>query len=212
MGKTIDLPPSRRGVEIRAASFEEADNSIELIWTTGAKVRRYDYRTGTWYDEELVVASSAVRLDRLNGGAPFLDTHDDWSLRSVIGSVLPGSAKLKGGLGTARVQLSVAPEHEGIVANIKAGVIRNISVGYRNHKIEKTEPDEGGVALWRVVDWEPLEISAVPVPADAGSVIRSAPTGKDATRLAPCEFVGEDGIGPAAAALARMRMRQAAHG
>lgn len=209
MGKIIEMPPSRRGVELRAASFSEQDNSIEVVWTTGAKVRRFDWRSGTFYDEELVVSANAIRLDRLNGGAPFLDTHDDWTLASVIGSVIPGSAEVRGGKGIARVQLSVAPEHEGIIANIKAGVIRNTSVGYRNHRIEKTEADDGGVALWRVVDWEPLEISAVPVPADAGSLIRSAPTGKDAKGLAPCEFVGND-MDHVAAAVARMRMRQAA--
>lgn len=204
MGNIIELPPSRRGVELRAASFTEVDNSIEVIWTTGATVRRYDWRTSAYYDEELIVSAKSVRLDRLNSGAPFLDTHDDWTLGSVLGSVLPGSAKIEGGKGYARVQLSVADEHAGIVANIKAGVIRNISVGYRNHKIEKTEPGDDGIAIWRVVDWEPLEISAVPVPADAGSVIRSEPTGKDATRLAPCEFVG--GIDVAEAARRRLAL------
>lgn len=205
MGIIIDLPPSRRGVELRAASFDPGDNTIEVIWTTGAVVRRYDYRTSSYYDEELVVTEKAVRLGRLNGGAPFLNTHDDWTLGSVLGAVVPGSAQITRGIGTARVQLSVADEHAGIIANIKAAVIRNISVGYRNHKIEKTEPGDDGVSLWRVVDWEPLEISAVPVPADAGSLIRKEPTGKDALRLAPCEFLG--GIDDAEAARLRMNMR-----
>lgn len=207
MGIVIELPPERRSIEVRAASFEEASNSIEVIWTTGATVRRFDWRGGTYYDEELVVSPNAIRLDRLNSGAPFLDTHDDWTLASVIGSVVPGSAVVKAGVGLARIQLSVAPEHEGIVANIKAGVIRNISVGYRAHRIEKIEGDDGGVATWRLVDWEPLEISAVPVPADAGSMIRSEQRKGDEKRLAPCEFFGTRGASLAAAA--RMRMRRA---
>lgn len=206
-GKVIELPPERRNIQVRAASFEEATNSIECVWTTGAKVRRYSWRDDGYYDEELVVSASNIRLDRLNSGAPFLDTHDDWQLSSVIGAVVSGSAKIVGGEGIARVALSVAPEHAGIVANIKANIIRNISVGYRIHRVEKTESDDGSVPIWRVVDWEPLEISAVPVPADAGSMIRSemAKREEDEKRLAPCEFIGlrDD----SAAALARMRMR-----
>lgn len=199
----VELPPERRDIEIRAASYREEDNSIEVIWTTGAKVRRYSWRDGAYYDEELVVTPQSVRLGRLNNGAPFLDTHDDWSLASVIGSVIPGTAEVGGGKGMARVQLSVAPEHAGIVANIKAGVIRNISVGYRYYEVEKIEGEEGSVAVWRVTDWEPLELSAVPVPADAGSTIRSDPSAKDKKCLAPCWMHERSS---AAATAARMRM------
>jgi HK97 family phage prohead protease len=169
----IKQPVQRRNAAVRAASFNEADNTIEVIWTTGAAVRRYDWRSDAYYDEELVVGAGNVRLDRLNAGAPFLNTHADNDLADVIGSIVPGSAEIRAGKGHARVRLSVAPEHEGIVANLKAGVIRNISVGYRQHKIEKTEGDEGEIAVWRVIDWEPLEISAVPVPADPGAQVRS---------------------------------------
>lgn len=210
MGIIIDLPPTRRDIEVRAASYREEDNSIEVVWTTGAKVRRYSWRDGVYYDEELIVTAAAIRLERMNAGAPFLDTHDDWSLSSVIGSVVPGTAEIRGGKGFCRVQLSVAPEHAGVVANIKAGIIRNISVGYRMHRIEKTEED-GEIPVWRVVDWEPLEISAVPVPADPGSQVRSEgkPSGNE-KRLAPCEIISPRDA--TRAAMARMRMRSASVG
>ena len=55
----------------------------------------------------LVVTPRAVRLDRLNPGAPFLNTHSDSDLRDVIGSVVPGSAKLKDGKGIALARLKV---------------------------------------------------------------------------------------------------------
>ncbi|MBY5562173.1 HK97 family phage prohead protease [Rhizobium leguminosarum] len=190
MRRLLDFPPFRRDIEIRSSSFEEASNSVEVVWTTGAKVRRYSWRDDGYYDEELIVENGSIRLDRLNNGAPFLDTHDDWQLSSVIGVVVPGSAAIRDGKGFARVRLSVAEGHRDIVANIKAGIIKNISVGYRIHRVEKTEANDGSVPVWRIVDWEPLEISAVPVPADAGSFIRSE-GGKPPVekRLAPCEFV-----------------------
>lgn len=116
----------------------------------------------------------AVRLDRLNAGAPFVDTHQTHCLDMVIGSVVSGSAEIEDGKGIARILLSKAKGVADTVQKILEGVIRNISVGYWLHKVVKTEADDGSVARHDVVDWEPLEISAVPVPADAGSQIRSA--------------------------------------
>ncbi|MDQ0317356.1 prohead protease/major capsid protein fusion protein [Amorphus orientalis] len=173
--ETIAAPKFGRSAEIRAASYDEADNTIEVVWTTGAAVRRRNWRTGDIYNEILVVTPEAVRMDRLNAGAPLLDTHDDWSLRSVIGSVVPGSARIEGGQGLARVQLSSAPGDADTVHKIRTGVIRNISVGYVIHAVEKTEKEDG-TEDWRVIDWEPMEISAVPVPADAGSQFRNRNT------------------------------------
>lgn len=200
----LNLPKFGRAAEVSAASFDEADNTIEVIWTTGAAVRRRDWRSGRFYQEVLEVSPQAVRLDRLNAGAPLLDTHDDWSLRSVIGSVVPGSAKLEGGKGFARVKLSRAAEDAAIVEKIKDGIIRNISVGYAIHRVQKTESDvDGADDEWRVVDWEPLEISAVPVPADAGSQIR-----KNEHELTPCEFETDTAPGRNEARRIRMAMRQ----
>jgi hypothetical protein len=194
MEKTIELPAMQRAAEVRASSFEEGDNSIEIIWTTGAKVRRYDWWNDKYYDEELAVSGNNVRLGRLNVGAPFLNTHASYDLRDVIGAVVPGSARLEGGKGYARVALSRAAGDADTVQKIKDGIIRNISVGYRVHKVEKTEGEEGDVALWRVVDWEPLELSAVPIPADPGAQIRSDGTKKPADGLAtyPCVVIRAD--------------------
>ena len=41
--------------------------------------------------------------------------------------------------------------------DIRAGIIRNVSVGYRVHRFE-IERRDGEVDLWRAVDWEPMEI------------------------------------------------------
>ena len=64
-----------------------------------------------------------------------------------------------------------------IFRDIAAGIIRNVSVGYRVHRYE-IEKRDGQVELWRAVDWEPMEISAVAIGADPGARVRgeSAPT------------------------------------
>lgn len=185
-----NMPICVRAAEVAENSYDESTNTIEVVWAAGAKVRRYSWRDGTYYDESLVMKPEAVRLNRLNAGAPFLDTHDSWSLQSVIGSVVPGSAKIERGKGVAKVKLSRAPEDAATVGKIRDGIIRNISVGYISHRVEKTEPgDDGGVAEWRVIDWEPMEISAVPIPADPDAQVRGAPDDKE--RKFPCTFISE---------------------
>lgn len=203
MTTTLQLPRVARTVEVRAGSFDEAANTIDIIWTTGAAVRRYDYRSGTPYDEVLELGPGCVRLERLNAGAPFLNTHSSYDLSSVLGSVVPGSAKIEGGRGLATILLSRAAGDADIVQKIRDGVIRNVSAGYIRHQIEKTEGDDGSIAVWRVTDWEPCEISAVPIPADPGAQTRSAPE----TDLFPCLVTMPARRSIAEVARARLRMQ-----
>lgn len=179
----VRLPPIHRDASVRPESFDAKANTVDIVWSTGASVRRFSWWDGEEYDEVLSMEPGAVRLDRLNAGAPFVDTHATYCLDNVIGSVVPGTAKIEDGRGIATILLSAAPGVADTVQKIREGVIRNISVGYWLHKVVKTEADDGSVARHDVVDWEPLEISAVPVPADAGSQIRSA-TGEEGEALA----------------------------
>lgn len=179
------MPAMVRAATINPASFDEAAKTVEVVWTTGAIVPRYDWRNERAYDEELVVSEDAIDLGRMNAGASVLDTHDQWSLDSVIGVV--ERAWIEGGEGCALVRLSERPELAGLVADIKAGVIRHISAGYSVQRIEMIPPesrtDGGSRWLYRATRWTPAEISFVPVPADAGTGTRSQPQGGT-----PCEF------------------------
>lgn len=200
MERKISLPLMRRDAQVMPVE-DAAAETVDVIWTTGAVVRRraYSWEDGMKeYDEELVVTPKAVRLDRLNGGAPFLNTHGDYDLGDQIGVVVEGSARIAGGKGYATVKLSLAAEHAGLVQNIRGGIIRNISVGYKTHAVEERER-EGQIPLVRVIDWEPWEISAVPVPADPGAKVRA-----EEERLFEC-VVHRDGPSNAVR-LTRMRM------
>ncbi len=159
---------SRAG-RVRSQSFNADERTVDLVWTTGAAVDRCDWDGDVV--EVLSLEPGAVRLDRLNQGAPFLNTHSSWSLEDVIGSVVPGSARIDGGKGVATVKLSGGAADADTVGKIRDGVIRNISVGYIVHAYRDSEAN--GVTTRFVTDWEPLEISAVPIPADAGAQIRS---------------------------------------
>ncbi len=170
--RKVNAPMMMRAAETRPSSYQENDNSLEVVWSTGAAVTRFDWWNGEYYNEELSLDAGAVRLDRLNAGAAVLDTHDQWSLRSVLGSVVPGSAKIEGNLATARVSLADTADVADTVAKIIAGHIRNISVGYIVHQYTRIEKD-GERPVMRADDWEPTEISFVPVPADGAAQVRS---------------------------------------
>lgn len=137
-GRAIDAPVMQRAATIRPASYREEDNSIELVWTTGAAGLRFDWYDGEYYVEELSLDADAVRLGRLQAGACLLDSHQDYSLRSVLGSVVPGTVTLANGEGSARVSLSRAPDVADTNQKIIEGHIRSVSVGYMVHTYLRT--------------------------------------------------------------------------
>ena len=134
--KTLKLNPAQLRAGFVPESYNEDQKTIDVVWSTGAKVKRYSW-DGPYY-EELSMKKDNVRLERLNAGAPVLNNHDTWrGLNDVIGVV--ESASIKGGEGRATLRLSSRPELAGVVEDIKSGIIRNISVGYVVHKFEEVK-------------------------------------------------------------------------
>ena len=183
----LDLPVIGRAGTMQ--SVDDASRTFEVLWTTGAQVRRYSWARDEEFDEELVVSPNAMRLDRLNAGAPFLNSHASHRLTDILGVVENGSIRIEGGSGFARIRLSERDEVEPIWRDIKSGIIRNVSVGYRVHRFERVakadRTDGGQRALYRAVDWEPLEISAVAIGADPGAGMRAGIGPSDARQF-PC--------------------------
>lgn len=162
------LPPFMVRAAFAPDTINEDSRTVELVWSTGARVLRYGW-DGPFY-EELSMEPKAIRLDRLNGGAPLLNSHRAWDLDDVIGVV--ESATVKDGEGRATVRFSRRDDVERIFADVRDGIIRNVSVGYRIHRLEKVE-EQNAVPVMRATDWEPFEISLVPVGADASAGVRS---------------------------------------
>jgi phage head maturation protease len=181
------MPMHNRAAELVPATFNEADNSVDVVWTTGARVRRYDWWNDTPYEEELVVAPEAVDMSRFDAGTvQVLDGHQvNGGIAAIIG--VATSARIENGQGTATLRLSTRPELAGIVADIRAGIIRSISFGYsvKRYEITRAQDRTDGVnmPLYRAVSWQPHEISFVTVPADAEASTREQPSNG-----APCEF------------------------
>ena len=171
MDTMIEIPALRRMAELAPNSADIETRTVEVIWSAGARVRRSTL-FGEPYDEELSLDPTHVRLDRLNAGAPFLKVHEVDTLDAVIGSVVPGSARIENGRGIAQVRISERADVEPIWRDIQAGHIRAVSIGYQVHRFEVSKP-EAARELWRAVDWTPFEVSAVPVGADPAAGFRA---------------------------------------
>lgn len=163
----------RADVRLMPETVDTEARTVELVWSTGAMVRRRDTWTGKPYDEVLSLEAGHVDLSRLNGGAPLLNTHGAHDLGQVLGVVERAwvEAGEAGAQGRARVRFSARADVEPIWRDVEAGIIRNVSVGYSVRRFEITE-QEGQVPIWRAVDWQPMELSAVPVGADAAAGFR----------------------------------------
>ncbi|HWW46553.1 MAG TPA: HK97 family phage prohead protease [Xanthobacteraceae bacterium] len=204
MTDPVSLPLQTRVNPVE--SVDAQARKVEVVFTTGAAVRRRRYtgwETSVPFDEILTVSREAVNLERLNAGAPALDSHSIWSTFSQVGVI--ESARIDGGKGLATIRFpskGVDERADRMFSLVAEGIIRNVSVGYTLNEVRVETPEKVGEVEKRIATrWTPHEISFVTVPADAGAQVRSA----DTMDLYPCIVTRSSSH---AAALARMRMRQ----
>jgi hypothetical protein len=164
--------------------------TAELVWsparacsaTTGGTTRPTS-RSCRWIPAH-------VRLGRLQSGAPLLDTHNRYDLSGVLGVVENATVRI--GEGPRHGALLRARRGDPIFNDVAAGIIRNVSVGYIVHKYEQSRTPDG-VLVMRAVDWEPSEISLVPVGADAGAGVRASSVSSSARSPAKSSAVRRPG-------------------
>lgn len=178
-GQTMDMPMQTRAAAVQ--TVDEAARTIELVWSTGAAVPRINPMTGERYLEELSLDPAHCDLTRLNSGAPVLNNHGKYDLSQVMGVV--ERAAVDGTSGTATVRFSDRPDVEPFWRDIRSGIIRNVSAGYVVRKFEVTRED-GKLPTYRAIDWVPMELSLVPIGADAGAGTRSAEPS-----TTPCQII-----------------------
>jgi hypothetical protein len=195
--RRVDLPLQTRLAPIDAVDV--AARTANVVWSTGARVKRREWLDWDAYQdywEELSLDPAHVRMGRLtSGSAPVLNAHNRWSLEDQIGVV--ENATLGRGEGRALLRFSQREDVKPIFQDIADKIVRNVSVGYAVYKVEKLPPDERseGLPIRRAIDWEPHEISPVPIGADAGAGVRS-----EQQRMFSCEIIDPN---PADSAITR---------
>lgn len=186
------LPMQTRAVPVESVDAEA--RTVEVVWTTGAAVRRrrYDWDSGKVvdYDEILVVSSAAIDLSRLERGAPVLDSHSTWRASAQLAVV--ERAWIEAGRGLATIRFPAAGIDEEIdkfFSLVMDGQRRNISVGYSVDTVRKEVDEKNGtIEKWFVERWTPFEISFVTIGADMDAQVRQRREA-DGERSFPVQFI-----------------------
>jgi len=180
----LDGGPQRvtLGIERLAAHFEGAvnreDRTARLVFYSGAPVRRQG--PGGAYDLRFSMDPAHVRLGRLNAGAPLLNSHRDFTVDDVLGVV--EKAWLEGGRGVAQVRFSKRADVDPIWQDVQDGILRNASMGVAIHATRE-EVDNNGGRVVIATDWEPEEVSLVPIGADPGAGFKAAHESKREVKM-----------------------------
>jgi hypothetical protein len=77
------------------------------------------------------------------------------------------------------------PAADAVFRKVKDGIIQNVSVGYRIHKLERVGDGDGQTPVMRATDWEPFEVSCVAMDADDGAGFHST----EARATNRCTFI-----------------------
>lgn len=178
------MPMEQLRAPISAIDLET--RTVDVQWLSGQRIKRYDWMRDQQYYLEFSREPGAARMQRLqSGSAPVLNTHGQWTIADQIGVVESGG--YQAGIGTARIRFSAREEVKPILQDVQDKIIRNISAGINIHRMEILPPDaeSEGLQIRRAVDFEPVEISLVPMGADAGAGILA----DQQQRSTPCEVL-----------------------
>lgn len=169
----VKLPAVELRAELAPDSRDDDSRTVDAAFYTGAEVIRYPL-----FDDPFLLSfkmdPKSARLDRLNAGAPVLDSHDRYSgVSAVLGVVENG--RIEGGEGRATLRFSRRKEVDGVWQDVQDRVLRNLSMGVTIHEMQDLGEDEAtGLQRFQATDWEPTEISVLGVGADGGAQIRMA--------------------------------------
>ena len=162
--------PSLAGKAVfRPDSVNREERTVEVVFTTGEAGERYDYWNDTRFVESLEVTDGAVRTGRLEKGLSILDSHNrDGGIGQVMG--VTEDFRFEDGklIGTARFSAN----RQDIFDDVADGILRHVSLGYRIHEYAVSQRP-GELESRVAVDWEPLELSLVPVSFETTNGTRS---------------------------------------
>jgi HK97 family phage prohead protease len=162
----LELPVQHFSAHFSADSANAENRTMDLTWQTGAQMDRYGWDGK--YTLQLSMDPKHVRMGRLQGGtAPLLANHSSYALDDVLGVI--ENASLQGDTGKATVRFDDSPEADKVFKKVQNKILRNTSVGTRIHKLKDVTAENAKTKSYLAVDWEPFEISVVPIGADPGA-------------------------------------------
>ena len=175
-------------------SVNEESREVEVVVSTGAAVKRWRFKPGSWqveeYEQSLEISRKAIDADFLNSGrAPFLDAHNAYSLDAVLGIIVKDSLTIDDGKeARVRVRFDETELAEKRFGSVKRGILQNVSVGFNideNTITREADEKKGILEELTATRWKPLEVSQVPIGADQGATVREARAYAESQRSNP---------------------------
>lgn len=168
------MPNLRGKAFFKPETVDRENMTVEVVFTTGEAGVRQSFWSDP-FEESLEVSEKAIRADRLNKGLSILDSHNRYS---GIGAVLGVTEdwRIEDGqlIGTCRF----SKNQQAVFDDVADGILRHVSLGYRIHEYQVTKPTKDGqIEKRKAVDWEPLELSIVPVSFETTNGVREAERG-----------------------------------
>lgn len=155
-------------------SLNESDRTVELVFTTSKPVRMIGWTDKGFeeFKETLSMEPGHVDLARMKKGAPLLNSHNRFGgLKEQLGVV--DDVWIEGEEMHGRVRFSKRADVEPFYQDVKDGIIKNASIGYRVYRYEDISESDDKIRTLRATSWEPHEISLVTVPADSDAQVKS---------------------------------------
>lgn len=151
----MKLPVQYRSAVITREALNADDRTISFSCSSETPVERY------FGDEILDHDPRSIRLARFQDGAPLLMSHDSCEQIGVVESATLDQRKL-----VVTVRFSKGEAGQAALDDVRDGIRRNVSVGYRVYEMA-LENEKEGRKTFRILDWEPIEVSLVSIPADS---------------------------------------------
>lgn len=149
-----------RAVTPRPSTLDPQARTIEAIVSTGAPVPR------AGFIERLDL--SGADLSRLIGG-PVLDGHRSETTRDQLGVIEAAEIRPEGLW--VRIKFRSNEPAQAVMADVRDGTLRWLSIGYTVQKWAETR--DGAQRVKTATAWTALEVSIVPIPADATAHFRN---------------------------------------
>ncbi len=160
IARTVKMQgPQQRAFSFDRASINEDNRTIELSFSSETR------DVARWFGIEVLGhADGEARLQRINSAGPFLMDHNT---RDQVGVIEKAWIDEKTRKGRALVRFGKSARAQEIWQDVLDGIRVNVSFAYDVYRyILEEEGKDGQPDVLRAVDWEPLEISIVSVPAD----------------------------------------------
>ena len=165
-----------RSFDLQRDQISEDTRTVEIAFSSEMPVER------NFGSEVLDHKPESVRLGRLNNSGPVLVNHNLDDQVGVIESARIDSDKV----GRASIRFGKSDRASEIFQDVQDGIRTQVSVGYAIHKMEmeKENPPK-----YRVVDFEPYEVSIVSSGAD-----QSVGIGRDSKNIFQTEVLKIDSM------------------